>query len=500
MSNNWEGCAIDGKGNLMIFALLLIPSLLAAATAALTRPYRSVVGWATAVLSLVPLAASITLCARVLDGEILTWGSADFLRADGLSAILALCIAFVAALAAWLGPGLTAADSYSAGERRSYRVYSNLFTFTMLLAVTAHNVGVMWVAVEATTITSALLIPLHVTKASVEASWKYILIGSVGIALAFVGTVLAYFDFVNLAGEQPAALNWTALLASAPSLHREVLELAFVFLLIGYGTKAGLAPMHTWLPDAHSESPSALSAMMSGVLLAVAIYAIIRWKIVIDAAIGPEYSRGLLIALSLLSLAIAAFSLIGQRNYKRMLAYSSIEHTGLTCLGLAMGPLGVFAALLHMINHTVTKSMMFLLAGRVQQRYGSTEIAEAPGLMRIMPMTAGLFAAGMFAIAGLPPFGLFISEFALMRAGFAAGETGLMALVLVLLAVAFIALLRNLNRMLYGAPPAELPSGESEKWSLVPIAVCAAVVLVMGVALPAPLSELLTKVVEIVAP
>ncbi len=484
----------------MIFLLLLFPPLLAAALAALVKPYRGWVGWITAALSFAPLGAALSICARVLEGEVLTSGAGEFLRADGLSALLALCIGFVAALAAWLGPGLAVDDGYDAAERRSYRVFSNLFAFTMLLAVTAHNVGVMWVAVEATTITSAMLIPLHITKASVEASWKYILIGSVGIALAFVGTVLAYFDFVNLAGEQPTALNWTSLLHSAPVLHDAVLKLAFVFILIGYGTKAGLAPMHTWLPDAHSESPSALSAMMSGVLLAVAIYAIVRWKIVVDAAVGPAFTNRLLIALSLLSLAIAAFSLIGQRNYKRMLAYSSIEHTGLTCLGLALGPLGIFAAMLHMVNHTVTKSMMFLLAGRVQQRYRSTEIAEATGLAGTMPVTAGFFAAGMFAIAGLPPFGLFISEFALVRAGFAAGRAWLMAAVLVLVVVAFTALVTHLNRMLYGTPPQSIFVGERERWALVPPALCLLILLILGLMLPEPFSRLLNKVVEIAAP
>ena len=484
----------------MIFVLLLLTPLLAAATAALVRPYRLWVGWVTTVLSFAPLGAALWLSARVLEGEVLTWGPGEFLRADALSALLALCVSFVAALAAWLGPGLAVEDGYDAAERRSYRVFSNLFAFTMLLAVTAHNVGVMWVAVEATTITSAMLVPLHVTKASVEASWKYILIGSVGIALAFVGTVLAYFDFVNLAGEQASALNWTSLLASAPSLHREVLKLAFVFILIGYGTKAGLAPMHTWLPDAHSESPSALSAMMSGVLLAVAIYAIVRWKIVVDAAVGPAFTDRLLIALSLLSLTIAAFSLLGQRNYKRMLAYSSIEHTGLTCLGLALGPLGVFAAMLHMVNHSVTKSMMFLLAGRIQQRYRSTEIVEVPGLIRTMPVTAGCFAAGMFAIAGLPPFGLFISEFALVRAGFTAGRAWLMGAVLALLVVAFIALVTHLNRMLYGTPPKSTSVGEHTPWALAPIGLCVVILLVLGLALPAPVSRLLNKVVEIAAP
>jgi hydrogenase-4 component F len=258
--------------------------------------------------------------------------------------------------------------------------------------------------------------------------------------------------------------------------------------------------MHTWLPDAHSESPSALSAMMSGVLLAVAIYAIVRWKIVVDAAIGPAFTNRLLIALSLLSLAIASFSLIGQRNYKRMLAYSSIEHTGLTCLGLALGPLGVFAAMLHAVNHAVTKSMMFLLAGRVQQRYRSTQIAQASGLARVMPVTAGLFAAGMFAIAGLPPFGLFISEFALIRAGFAAGRAWLMVIVLALLVVAFIALVRSLNRMLYGTPADSTPVGEREPWALAPLGVCLAIIVVLGLRLPPPVTRLLNQVVEIAAP
>src|SRR5207244_9975631 len=175
-------------------------------------------------------------------------------------------------------------EVYTPAQARRFRIFSSLFACTMLIAVTANNVAIMWVAVEATTIASALLIPLHVTKASVEASWKYILIGSVGIALAFGGTVLGYFDFVNMAGHREAALNWTVLMASAPRLHPQVIQLAFVFILIGYGTKAGLAPMHTWLPDAHSEAPAPLSAMMSGVLLAVALYAVIRWGAVVNAA------------------------------------------------------------------------------------------------------------------------------------------------------------------------------------------------------------------------
>jgi hydrogenase-4 component F len=367
----------------------------------------------------------------------------------------------------------------------------------MLVAVTTNNVALMWVAVEATTITSAVLVPLHPSPASVEASWKYVLIGSVGIALAFVGTVLAYFDFVALAGQSESALNWTSLIAAAPAMHPAAMQLAFVFLLVGYGTKAGIAPMHTWLPDAHAEAPAPLSAMMSGVLLAVALYAIVRWKTVVDIAVEPEFANGLLMAVGILSLTIAALSLLGQRHYKRLLAYSSIEHTGLMCLGLALGPLGIFAAMLHLVNHTAAKSMMFLLSGRILERYRTGELRQVSGLLRVMPVTGGMFALGIVALVGLPPFGIFLSKLAMLRAGFAAGHAWLMAAVLALLAVAFIALIVHLNRMLYGVPPAGLTVGESARWALVPMGLCAAVLLVLGVAIPSPLQALLDRIVEI---
>jgi hydrogenase-4 component F len=480
------------------FVALLGPPLVAALLAAAVRPYRRFVGWTSAVLSLLSVGAAVAFWRHVLAGDVLTSGPGEFLRADALSTLLALCVSIVGALAAWLGPGMGANDGYDAAQARRFRIFGNLCTFTMLFAVTSNNVGFMWIAVEATTITSAMLIPLHVTKASVEASWKYILIGSIGIALAFGGTVLGYFDFVNLVGRQEAALNWTVLRASAPQLHPQVIQLAFVFILIGYGTKAGLAPMHTWLPDAHSEAPSPLSAMMSGVLLAVALYAVIRWEAVVNAAVGTGFTDGLYIALGLLSIAIAAFSLVIQRNYKRMLAYSSIEHTGLICVGLALGPLGTFAAMLHLLNHAVAKSMMFLLAGRVLHRYGTTEIGRVSGLLKVMPWTGGLFAAGILAVIGLPPFGLFISEFALFRAGFAAGRPWLMGLVLALLAVAFVSMIGHLNRMLYGAPTAGVPVGEEDRWRLVPLGACLVALVVLGVTLPASLQALLRQIVEIV--
>ncbi|MBI4593185.1 MAG: hydrogenase 4 subunit F [Candidatus Rokubacteria bacterium] len=479
------------------FALLQGPPLLAALLAVAVKPYRRFVGWANALLSLVSLGAAGALWRHILEDDVLISGPREFLRADALSTLLALCVSLVGALAAWLGPGLGGDDGYDGAQARRFRIFGNLFTFTMLFAVTSNNVGFMWIAIEATTITSAMLIPLHVTKASVEASWKYILIGSIGIALAFAGTVLGYFDFVNLAGRQDTALNWTVLMAAAPHLHPPVIQLAFVFILIGYGTKAGLAPMHTWLPDAHSEAPAPLSAMMSGVLLAVALYAVIRWEAVVNAAVGTRFTDGLFIALGVLSIVIAAFSLVVQRNYKRMLAYSSIEHTGLICVGLALGPLGTFAAMLHLLNHTLAKSMMFFLAGRVLHRYRTTEIGRVSGLLTTMPWTGGLFAAGVLAVIGLPPFGLFISEFALFRAGFAAGRPWLMGLILALLAVAFVSMIGHLNRMLYGAPAAGTAVGEGSAWPLVPLGACVAALVVLGLTLPAPLQVLLERIVEI---
>lgn len=477
-----------------LFLLLLGGPLLGAVLGAATPAAPRATGALVALLALGSLAGALGLAARVVAGAVPTWGPDGLFRVDALSALLALCVAFVAALALGLGPG---AGHEAPSEVRRFRTLASLFAVTMLTAVTTSNVAVMWVAIEATTITSALLVPLHVDRASVEASWKYILIGSVGIALAFVGTVLAYFDFATVAGPQESVLRWPVLMEAAPALHPAAMQLAFVFILVGYGTKAGLAPMHTWLPDAHAEAPAALSAMMSGVLLAVALYAIVRWKAVVDLAVDGPVPDGLLMGLGLLSLGVAALSLTGQRHYKRLLAYSSIEHTGLMCLGLALGPLGLFASMLHLVNHTAAKSMMFLLSGRILGRYRTADIRQVSGLLRTMPLTGGLFAAGALALVGLPPAGLFLSKLALLRAGFATGHGWLMGLVLALLAVAFVAVVGQLNRMLYGPAPAGVPAGETDRWALLPLAICVLVLLGLGIVLPAPLASLLDGIVTI---
>jgi len=499
----------------MTFLFLLFPPVLAALLAFIIRPYRTYVGWINAALCLISLGAAVNFASQaVASGMPIvgtmqnapTWGAVidslglvEVLRADSLSALMMVCVSAVGTITLFLSPGLWREDHYTPVQLRRFQIFINLFIASMLLAVSANNVGVMWIAIEATTIFSAFIIPLNVTKTSVEASWKYILICSVGIALAFTGTVLAYFDFVTLSGQVENALNWTVLIQIAPNLHPEVMRLAFVFLLVGYGTKAGLAPMHTWLPDAHSEAPAPLSATMSGVLLAVAIYALLRWKVVIDATLGTGYTNNLLLSLGILSLFIAAFSMVLSKNYKRLLAYSSIEHTGLTCIGLALGPLGIFAALLHMINHSLAKSMLFLLTGRILHRYKSTDISAVSGLLKVMPITGSLFAAGILAIIGLPPFGIFVSEFALIRAGFEVGRPWLMGFVLTMLAIAFVVLLKVLNKMLYGKPLEGVQKGEADGWHISLLFLSVFILIILGLIIPEPLMMLLKQSVAIVS-
>ncbi len=460
----------------------------------------------------------MTIAAWVVAGQVPVWSIRlswlnleEVLRADSLSAILVVCVSAVASLALFLSPGLGRQVqnphwgelAYKPNQLRRYHVFTNLFIAAMLMAVTANNVGVMWITIEATTVFSAFIIPLKLNKASIEASWKYILLCSVGIALAFVGTVLGYFDFVSLAGRVESALNWTTLLQAAPTLHPEVMRLAFVFLLVGFGTKAGIAPMHTWKPDAYGESPAPLTALMSSALFAVAMYALLRWKAVADATLGAGFTNSLFIALGLLSLLIAAFSVVLAKDYKRMFAYSSIEHTGLICLGFALGPLGMFAALLHLVNHTAGKSLMFFLIDNIEHKYRSPLIANTRGLLKTIPWTGAFFAAGLLILIGLPPGGIFISEFALFRAGFALHHPWLMGVAVALLAVVFVSFINHLNTMLYGEPDPDAinPERRTERfsWRLALLLVNIVMLVVLGLTLPAPLATLINQSVEILA-
>jgi len=441
------------------------------------------------------LAAALAVSARVLGEGPLT-ALDGFLRADALSAWMIALIGIVAALAASEAPRYLAATSLG----RFYPLF-HLFVFTMLVAVSTDDVGLMWVAVEGTTLASVFLVNFERTRASLEASYKYLLLCSIGIAIAFLGTVLVYFAGVQQFGDEVHALRWTTLQRVAPGLAPRVMELAFVFLVVGYGTKAGLAPMHTWLPDAHSEAPAPVSALMSGVLLSVGIYAILRFKPAVDAAAAPGFARRILVALGLLSVAVAAAFLWISANYKRMLAYSSVEHIGLVCLGLGVGgTLGTAGALLHIANHALAKTIAFLISGRVRTAYDSTEIAVVSGLMRRMPRSAALLLAAMLALAGLPPFGLFVSEVMILAACFTQGFADVGGTALILLVIAFAGLLRGAHAILYGAPTRE-PMKEALGWrAVLPSAAALLLLLLTGLAWPPGLGDALNRVVAIVVP
>src|SRR6266404_6275158 len=324
----------------------------------------------------VTLALGTELLREVLAQQVVT-ECHEFFRADALSAWMVLLISIVS-LSCSLYAGRYFRREVSDGlvspaRVKEFFVLTPLFAAGMFLVVLANNLGVMWFALEATALASVLLVALYNRKTSLEAAWKYVILGSLGLALALLGTVFTYAAALAPGGsEKLPSFNWSHLMTVAHQLDPRLIRLAFAFVLIGYGTKAGLAPMHTWLPDAHSEAPSPISAMMSGVLLNVGLYALMRFKAVVDIAAGPAFSSAWLMRFGLLSLGLAAAFLISQRDYKRMLAYSSVEHTGIVALVLGFGGYwGLLGALLHMVNHALSKSMLFILSGSILSKYGA---------------------------------------------------------------------------------------------------------------------------------
>jgi hydrogenase-4 component F len=481
---------------------LAVPALpLAAAGVTAAAGWRRVTAWLTPVAAVGVIAAGVALAVHVLDHEPVVAVN-DLVRVDALSAFMVIVIGLVALIATVYGVAYIDAElehhHTTAAGGRIYGALVGGFVAAMLAAVVANNLGIVWVAVEATTIATAFLVGHRRTRASLEASWKYIIIGSVGVALAFLGTVLVYFASRHAGGDAAAGLNWTTLVAVAPHLDPGVMRLAVGLLVLGYGTKVGLAPMHTWLPDAHSQAPAPVSALMSGVLLSVAFYAILRYKVIADAALGAGYLRGLLVAGALLSLAVAASLLLAQRDYKRLLAYSSIEHMGLIALGTAIGsPLAVSAALLHILGHGLGKAVAFCGSGEILLADGTTEIAGVRGLLARSPMVGGVFGLGLIALLGFPPFSLFASELAIARAGVADGLGWVVALALVLLLIIFVAVVGRGQQMLLGEAGADLEGHRTSRVAGVPLVAGLVVVAALGVSIW-PIERLLGAAAHVV--
>ena len=457
--------------------VLLIP-LCAAAVLALLPGY-----WLAARLNVV--ATFLTLIAAVLPLFGAHPAPSSYLFVDDLNVVFIALNTFVGFTtsvfsASYVGHELEI-GRLTPTYLRFYHAMYQILMFGMNLALLANNIGLMWVAIELATLTTVMMVGIYRTHEALEAAWKYFILGSVGIALALFGTILVYVAAQPVIGEGLQSMVWTILIDRAAAFDPALLNVAFVFLLLGYGTKVGLAPLHAWLPDAHAEGPTPISAVLSGLLLNVALYAVLRFKMLMTANAVALAPGPLMVTLGLVSVIFAAFMLYRRRDIKRMFAYSSIEHMGIIVFAFGMGgPLANFAGLLHMTMHSLTKSGIFFTVGHIAQVKGTQKISEIGGLTESHPWLGWSLILGVVAIAGLPPMGIFMSEFLVVSSTFA--RSPLLAIPLVFgLLVAFGALLLRLNGLAFG----EVRGGTAPvKASYAPLFAHLALVLAAGIYLP----------------
>jgi hydrogenase-4 component F len=457
-----------------------------------------------------------------------------FLRADALSTAFLLATGFLYAAVAVYSVGYlggTHGQHQPPRYTRRFWIGLNLFAWAMLAAPLMSNLALLWVAIEVTTVVSALLVAIEDTGGAAEAAWKYVLIASAGLGLALLAVIFAYYAGAQVLG-QSYDLGFAQLLQAAPRLPHTAVELAFVLAVLGFGTKMGLVPVHTWLPDAHSEAPTPVSALLSGSLLAVSFYAIVRYYQVASAALGPRFPRDVLLVFGVATLALAALYLLDQRDIKRLLAYSSMEHMGILAIGLSFGaPIALAGVLLHVLAHAAAKGNAFMGAGVLARKLGSKGIPAITGGLDLLPWSGPLFLLSVLALAAMPPFGIFRSEFEIVAGGFASASDAAAAALIVLVTVAFLGLTMATNRMLFtpraaAAPeraevatarvaagehrssgsqlraadvrPAEpvLTRGEPSAWMVIPVVAGLAILLMLGVHPPADLTVLLSRAVH----
>ncbi len=493
-----------------ILAYIVIAGPLAGTVAAAAGARARVAGWAGAAGACMTLAAGIWLVVGQLHRAPLR-GLGGFLYIDSLSCFFLLTVAAVTFLAAVSSVGYLSAEEtagrLSRFQVRLYFVFFGLFASLMLASLETGNLGLLFVLVEASTLASAALVGLEGKPSSLEAAWKYVIISSLGVTVALAGTLFLFYSASALHLAPGLRLTWPDLFAHAHSLAPGSLRLAFLLAVVGYGTKVGLAPMHTWLPDAHAEAPSPASAMLSAALLNTGMYAIMRFLAIARAGLGSEFPRVVLLVFGFLSVAIGVLFMVRRRgmNFKRLFAYSSVEHMGIIAVALGFGGvLGLYGALLHTLNHAIAKAVLFLTSGDIALRYRTREAAGVAGLLASVPVTGAALMVGSFAVLGSPPFGLFLSELTIVRAGFAGASPVLPLLLLALLAVAFIAFARTTTGMATGEPAAASGSGAGGDGraspyrsrlvgltAIAPAAAGLAVLLVLGLWIPVGLNTLI---------
>jgi hydrogenase-4 component F len=481
---------------IIVEVILIIP--LVVAMACLFLPHRRPIEVAALLGSVALFAVALILSTDVFSNGPVQY---SLWYVDQLSAFMLVIITFVALMVTIYSISYIGHDyeekEIDHRQFRSYYIITQLFLLTMLLVVVCNNLGIMWVAIEGTTLASAFLVGFYEKDTSVEAAWKYLVICSLGIALALFGIMLTYASSIDVLGESSSALEWTTLRSIAPQLDPVYLRLAFIFIVVGYGTKVGLAPMHTWLPDAHSQAPSPISALLSAVLLNCAFYGILRFFIITELCV-PGFATTLMLIFGLLSLGVAAAFIVAAKDLKRLLAYSSIEHMGIISLGFGLGGyLGIFGALFQMFSHALTKCLLFFGAGNILQKYNTKNIEEVRGVISIMPMTGAIFLLGSLAITGSPPFSIFIGEVAILQAGLISQSFVVSALYLLFLVIIFSAFMYHVSRMMFGKPTEGVVKGEMHLLSFVPMFLLLSIVLIIGMFLPQSFTDIITDVAGI---
>jgi len=441
------------------------------------------------VVSLLTLLASAALTVRVIaDGPLLVLDRQFFV--DPFNVFLVALTAFVGfTTSIFSRPYMRIEREHgklTPGRLRLYHSMYQIFNFTMLLALLTNNMGILWVAMEAATLATVLLVSLYRTPASLEAAWKYFILCGVGLAQALFGTILLYFAAEKLLGAEGGALLWTELNNVKGSLEPTVLSLAFVFLLVGYGTKVGLVPLHNWLPDAHAEGPTPVSAVLSGLLLNVALYAVVRCKVLVEGSLHTSFAKDLMMGFGLLSVVVAAFLLSRQKDIKRMFAYSSIEHMGIITFAFGMGgPVANFAGLLHMTVHSLTKSAIFFAVGHATQKAGTQTMDGIRGLITLSPVIGWGLILGTLAILGMPPFGVFASEFLILTTAMR-DQPWATPFLLAALGIAFAAVFSRVQPMVFGETNAKrLP----HRPAMIPVFVHLLLVLMLGLWIPPFLAD-----------
>ena len=488
------------SANLTIMFLLLTP-LIGGILVTVFRKKRIIEIVTICSASLILIQVFFILFTIINEKTISAFGNAFYI--DSFGAVILLPISIVGFVSVLYSKNYMGRQ-YDIGlvdDKHIVRYYQGLsiFLLSMLVVPITNNLGVMWVTVEATTLISVLLIMLYFKENAIEAAWKYLIIATVGLSFALIGTVFFYYANIN-AGSSEDAMNWTGMVHNSKLFDPNLVKIAFVFILVGYGTKAGLAPMHTWLPDAHSEAPTPVSALLSGVLLNCALYGIIRFHIVSSGTLGPAFSNQLLIILAVVSIGIAAASIYFQKDMKRMLAYSSVEHMGIVSLGIGFGGIfGIYGAILQIINHAIAKPLMFFASGTISQKYETKVMSKIKGIIKVMPITGALFLIGGFALVGMPPFNIFLSEFLVLSSGFQSGQFLVTMIVIAFLVITFAVFLRHLIKMTFGNPVLEMKKDDMGKLAIAPMIILASLVVIFGFYIPEQLQTLVHNASSIIS-